>query len=94
MYNSVPQSNGGNNFSVQIVEPIKVLNSWKGKFDGGRENFKELNMVSWNNRPAQLDLRNWYIDENGNKKAGKGVSLSENEAIELMHALQQKFPNR
>lgn len=63
----------------EIVKPIGVLsegnNGWK----------KELNMVSWNDRPAKYDIRDW--DEN-HEKMGKGITLSENEMqnlVELMN---------
>lgn len=96
MYNvaSTNQPRGNNSIKVDIIENIATINSWTSKFDG-TENFKELNLVSWNDRPPQYDIRNWYIDKNdGTKKAGKGVSLNEKEAIDLMHALQSKLGNK
>ena len=35
---------------------------------------KELNLVSWNNRPAKYDLREWSPEHD---KMGKGVTLTE-----------------
>ena len=41
---------------------------------------KEVNMVSWNDRPAKLDIREW--DEH-HVKMSKGVTLSAEEAALL-----------
>ena len=52
----------------EVVKHIGVLsegsNGWR----------KEINMVSWNDRPAKYDIRDW--DEN-NEKMRKGITLSE-----------------
>jgi hypothetical protein len=45
---------------------------------------KELNLVSWNNRPAKYDLREWSPDHS---KMGKGVTLSEEDLQALKDAL-------
>lgn len=45
---------------------------------------KELNLVSWNNRPVKYDLREWSPDHS---KMGKGVTLSEEELQALKDAL-------
>ena len=45
---------------------------------------KELNLVSWNGRPAKLDIRNWQRDH---KKCGKGIALTWEEAEELARLL-------
>lgn len=37
---------------------------------------KELNLISWNGRPAKYDLREW--DPN-HQKMGKGITLSKEE---------------
>ncbi len=46
---------------------------------------KELNKVSWNDRPAKYDIRDWQHDEG---KMGKGVTLSEDEIQELIKAVK------
>lgn len=40
----------------------------------------ELNLVSWNGREAKYDIRKWNEDHT---KSGKGVTLSEDEAVLL-----------
>ena len=58
-------------FKFSIVRHIGVLaegtKGWK----------KEVNLVSWNERPPKLDLREW--DEN-HVKMGKGITLSPEES--------------
>ncbi|MBZ9688274.1 hypothetical protein G9F72_018240 [Clostridium estertheticum] len=53
----------------EIVERIAIL-SEKGNWT------KELNKVSWNDRPGKFDLRDWNHDEG---KIGKGITLTEEE---------------
>jgi hypothetical protein len=53
----------------EIVERIAIL-SEKGNWT------KELNKVSWNDRPEKFDLRDWNHDEG---KIGKGITLTEEE---------------
>lgn len=45
---------------------------------------KELNMVSWNDREAKFDLREWSEDHS---KMSKGVTLTREEVLELKELL-------
>jgi len=45
---------------------------------------KELNLVSWNERDAKYDLRDWSPDGG---KMGKGVTLSKEELLALRELL-------
>lgn len=47
---------------------------------------KRLTVTSWNRSPAKLDLRVWLTDEEP-AKPGKGMTLTEEEAIALADAL-------
>jgi len=47
---------------------------------------KELNLVSWNNRTAKADIREWDEDH---EKMGKGITLSKKELIELRDILNE-----
>ena len=49
--------------------------------EGSNGSRKEINMVSWNDRPAKYDIRDW--DEN-HEKMGKGITLSETEMHNLV----------
>ena len=64
-------------FKYEIVERIAIL-SENGKWT------KELNKVSWNERPAKYDLRDWNHEE---CKMGKGVTLSDLEISNLKEVL-------
>jgi len=64
-------------FKYEIVKRIAVL-SENGKWT------KELNKVSWNDRPPKYDLRDWNHEDG---KVGKGVTLTEIELINLKKVL-------
>jgi hypothetical protein len=49
---------------------------------------KELNLVSWNDREAKYDIRDWSPEHD---KMGKGVTLSEEEAATLKNLLIEMF---
>jgi len=57
-----------------IVEHIGVISKGASGWQ------KELNLVSWNDRPAKYDLRDWSKDH---EKMGKGLTLSEEEVTAL-----------
>jgi hypothetical protein len=59
-----------------IEETIGVLSTSKSGWT------RELNLVSWNGRPAKFDLRDWSPDHS---KMGKGLTLT-NEEIEQLRA--------
>ena len=46
---------------------------------------KELNLISWNDRDAKYDLRDWSEDHT---KMGKGVTLSKEELLALKELLK------
>ena len=45
---------------------------------------KELNLISWNERDAKYDIREWSADGG---KMGKGVTLSKEELLALKELL-------
>jgi hypothetical protein len=57
----------------EIIERIAIL-SGKGEWT------KELNLVSWGERPPKYDLRDWNHSQG---KMGKGVTLTEEELMNL-----------
>lgn len=67
-------------FSYEILEEIAVLSE---NVKGWR---KELNLISWNGRPAKFDLRDWAPDH---EKMGKGVTLSNEEFAALKETLNK-----
>ena len=55
---------------------LSVNNSWQ----------KELNLVSWNGAAPKYDIREWAPEH---AKMGKGMTLTADEAKELLALLQQ-----
>ncbi|MBE6839539.1 MAG: hypothetical protein E7507_08405 [Ruminococcus sp.] len=47
---------------------------------------KELNLVSWNDREPKYDIREWSPDHD---RMGKGVTLTEDEFLELKTILSE-----
>lgn len=45
---------------------------------------KELNLISWNDREAKFDVRDWSPEH---EKMGKGVTLSKDELVKLREIL-------
>ncbi|WP_291579957.1 YdbC family protein [Clostridium sp. UBA6640] len=45
---------------------------------------KELNLISWNDKEAKYDIRDW---DSEHKKMGKGITLSNEELIKLRDIL-------
>lgn len=67
-------------FNYEIVEEIAVLS------ENPRGWRKELNLVSWNERPPKFDLRDWAPNH---EKMGKGVTLSNEEFAALKETLNK-----
>jgi hypothetical protein len=76
------QADGGGidmaDISFDIVKHFGVISEEKGGWK------KELNLVSWNGRTPKLDLRDWSP---GHEKMGKGITLTQNEAVKLVELL-------
>lgn len=68
-------------FSFEILEEVAVLSE---NAKGWR---KELNIVSWSERPPKFDLRDWSPDH---EKMGKGITLS-NEEFEALKKVVSKM---
>ena len=66
----------------EIKEELGVLSEsakgWK----------KELNLISWNGAAPKYDLRDWSPEH---EKMGKGVTLTEEEALNLKTLLNQNL---
>lgn len=64
----------------EIKETLGVLSEsakgWK----------KELNLVSWNDKEAKYDIREWDPEH---KKMGKGLTLTKEELIKLEGLLKE-----
>lgn len=62
----------------EIIEEVGILSEsdkgWK----------KEINLVSWNDREAKYDIRDW---DEAHEKMGKGITLSNDELKKLREIL-------
>jgi hypothetical protein len=70
-------------FSYNIEEEIAVLS------ENAKGYSKELNYISYNGAPKKLDIRTWSTDEDGEKRMGKGITLTNEEAAALRDALNE-----
>lgn len=68
-------------FKYEIVKELGVISE---NAKGWR---KELNMVSWNDREAKYDIREWSPDH---ERMGKGVSLTEDELVTLEKLIKER----
>lgn len=57
-------------FSYSIEKQLGVLSTSKSGWT------VELNLISWNGRPAKYDIRSWAP---GHEKMGKGIGLTKEE---------------
>jgi hypothetical protein len=64
----------------EIIKKIGVLSK------SGSGWSKELNLISWNDRDAKYDIRDWSADGG---KMGKGVTLSKDELLALKELLNK-----
>ena len=81
--NSDNQQFNSQNITFEITQPIAIISRYDNE-EKNIHNTKEVNMVSWNGRPASLDIRNWRVDPVDNKKKpGKGISFNIQEAQNL-----------
>ena len=64
----------------EIMQSIACLSEEKGGWT------KELNLVSWNGNAPKYDIRSWSADHS---KMGKGVTLTEEELVQLSSVLQE-----
>ena len=67
----------------EIIENIGTLSSSPSGWT------KELNLISWNDGEPKYDVRQWSPDHS---KMGKGISLSREEAQELVNLLGKWLP--
>ena len=66
--------------TCEIVETIAVLSENEKGYT------KESNLVSWNGAEPKFDIRNWHP---GRERSGKGITLTKDEIINLMDAMEE-----
>ena len=65
-------------FKYEIVQRIGVISTSAKGWE------KQLNLVSWNDRPPKYDLREWAPD---GETMGKGMTLTAEELVALRDLL-------
>ena len=65
----------------QIEKHLGVLSEAKSGWT------KEVNLVSWNDRPAKLDIREWDVDH---QKMSKGITFTKEE-LELLKQILDDY---
>lgn len=69
-------------FRYEITEQIGVISESAGGWT------KELNMVSYNGAAPKYDIRDWAPEH---EKMSKGITLTDEEAENLMKLLEKRF---
>ncbi|BDU50936.1 YdbC family protein [Haliovirga abyssi] len=64
----------------EIVDKLGLIG------EGAKGWSKELNLISWNDRKAKADIRDW---NETHEKMGKGVTLNKSELKELKKMLNE-----
>ena len=70
----------------RIIESYGIFSFGGKSWNGAKSWNKEVNYISWNGRPAKLDIRNWQSDH---EKCGKGIAITWEEAEELVKLLNK-----
>lgn len=65
-------------FNYDITEELGVISTNASGWT------RELNLISWNDRPAKYDIRDWSPDH---EKMGKGLTLTEEDMSSLKELL-------
>lgn len=69
----------------KIVKEIAVLSKSESGYT------KEINLISWNGAESKYDIRSWSPNR---EKCGKGITLTETEAKNLLAALQSELQGK
>lgn len=64
------------------IEKIGIIRQGTNRWN------KELRLVSWNDADPKYDIRDWSPDD---EKMGKGITLTEEEARNLLGLLEKHF---
>lgn len=71
-----------NELSYEVIKKFGVL-------DSDSKMPKELRLISWNGSEPKYDLRGWGVDDEGNEKMTKGITLDGEELQSLLDILKQ-----
>ena len=68
-------------FNYSITEELGVISEKNGYS-------KEVNMISYNGAEPKVDIRNWSTGDDGEKKMGKGITLTKEEDVTIAEAIK------
>lgn len=71
-----------NEFTFAIEKHVGVMNESQNGWT------KELNLVSWNGKPAKFDVRDWSPDHD---RMSRGLTFDFEEALSLYKLLEQEL---
>lgn len=74
----------GLKLDYQVTKHVETLSENK------RGGTLELNRTQCAGYPEKWDIRRWYIDENGEKRMGKGISLTDEE-MDILHTALERY---
>lgn len=60
-----------------------------GVISEGKSSKRELRLISWNGREPKYDIRDWWTDNDGNEKMGKGITLTAEELAKLVEIAKE-----
>ena len=66
----------------EIVKEIVVLSTSESGYT------KEINLISWNGKEPKYDIRSFSPNR---ERCGKGITLTADEAVALLKALQEEL---
>ena len=69
-------------FNYNITEELGVISEKNGYS-------KEVNMISYNGAEPKVDIRNWSTGDDGEKKMGKGITISKAEFEEFQKLISE-----
>lgn len=71
-----------NEIVFDVVEEIGTITNYSTGWK------KEVNLISWNNGPAKVDIRDW---DPGHLHMSKGITLHDDEARKLLMLLKRHY---
>ena len=87
----MPYKDDEEEIECDIIESYGVFSNSAAGYQRAKSWIKEVNLISWNRRPAKLDIRNWQRDH---AKCGKGITITREEAEELVKILNKILSTR
>jgi hypothetical protein len=72
-----------------MADSVSKIEKIFGTLSTNKNKVTEVTFTSWFGKPAKFDIREWEQDHS---RAGKGVTLDENEMKNLLKVLKEMFP--